>query len=68
MQHAPTLDIHGHIATLCLQRPASANKITPGDLAVLRQHVDTVNQTPDVILLAEAARASTFVLATTLPR
>jgi enoyl-CoA hydratase/carnithine racemase len=51
MQHAPTLDIHGHIATLCLQRTASANKITPGDLAVLRQHVDTVNQTPDVLLL-----------------
>ena len=27
MQHAPTLEIHGPIATLCLQRPASANKI-----------------------------------------
>lgn len=51
MQHAPTLDIHGHIATVCLQRPASANKITPQDLKVLRQHVETVNQTEEVLLL-----------------
>ena len=51
MQHAPTLEIHGHIATLCLQRPASANKITPGDLALLRQHVETVNHTKDVLIL-----------------
>jgi enoyl-CoA hydratase/carnithine racemase len=51
MQHAPTLEIHGHIATLTLQRPASANKITPRDLVLLRQHVDTVNQTPEVLIL-----------------
>ena len=51
MPHAPTLEIRGRIATLCLQRPAAANKITPGDLAVLRQHVQTVNQSPEVLLL-----------------
>ena len=51
MQHAPTLEIQGPIATLCLQRPASANKITPDDLAVLRHHVDTVNRTESVLLL-----------------
>ena len=51
MQHAPTLEIRDQIATLCLQRPASANKITPRDLALLRQHVETVNQTEDVLIL-----------------
>ena len=51
MQHAPSLEIQGPIATLCLQRPASANKITPDDLAVLRHHVDTVNRTESVLLL-----------------
>ena len=51
MNHAPTLDIHGHVATLTLQRPAAANKITPHDLVTLRQHVEAVNQTPEVLLL-----------------
>ena len=51
MQHAPTLEIRDHIATLTLQRPASANKITPRDLALLRQHVETVNQTEGVLIL-----------------
>jgi enoyl-CoA hydratase/carnithine racemase len=51
MNHAPTLDIRDHIATLTLQRPAAANKITPHDLTVLRQHVETVNQREDVLLL-----------------
>ncbi len=51
MSHAPTLDIRDHIATLCLQRPAAANKITPDDLAVLRQHVETVNQSEEVLIL-----------------
>lgn len=51
MHHAPTLEIHGHIATLSLQRPTAANKITPHDLGVLRQHVETVNQREDVRIL-----------------
>ena len=51
MHQAPTLEIRDHIATLSLQRPAAANKITPNDLAVLRQHVETVNQTEDVRIL-----------------
>ena len=51
MQQAPTLEIQGPIATLCLKRPASANKITPDDLAVLLNHVDTVNRNESVLLL-----------------
>ena len=51
MNHAPSLVIQDHIATLTLQRPAAANKITPDDLVSLRRHVDTVNQTEEVLLL-----------------
>lgn len=51
MNHAPRLVIQDHIATLTLQRPAAANKITPDDLVTLRRHVDTVNQNEEVLLL-----------------
>jgi enoyl-CoA hydratase/carnithine racemase len=47
----PALRIDGAIATLMLQRPAAANKLAPEDLAVLRQHVATVNATPEVLVL-----------------
>lgn len=47
----PELRIAGQIATITLQRPASANKLAPEDLPVLRAHVAAVNHAPDVLVL-----------------
>ncbi|WP_423197518.1 MULTISPECIES: enoyl-CoA hydratase/isomerase family protein [unclassified Cupriavidus] len=52
---APVLTVDrpgtGHTATISLQRPSVANRIGPGDLAVLRDHLQAVNAMPHVLVL-----------------
>jgi enoyl-CoA hydratase/carnithine racemase len=48
---APTLTISGACATLTLQRPEQANRLEPDDLAVVCDHIDTVNANPVVRVL-----------------
>ena len=48
---APTLTISGACATLTLQRPEQANRLEPDDLAVICDHIDTVNAKLDVRVL-----------------
>jgi enoyl-CoA hydratase/carnithine racemase len=55
---APTLDIHGHTATLTLHRPSQRNSLTDEDLTTLLTHFDTLNRTTSievVVLRAETA-------------
>jgi enoyl-CoA hydratase/carnithine racemase len=47
----PSLEIDGHVAYLTLRRPQAANKLTPEDLPELIRHVETVNRSPDVLVL-----------------
>ncbi|MBO9331909.1 enoyl-CoA hydratase/isomerase family protein [Achromobacter xylosoxidans] len=39
----PSLSVDGHVATLRLRRPGHANRLSPRDLEVLRDHLATVN-------------------------
>ena len=47
----PELQIEGAIATITLRRPEQANRLEPDDLAALLEHVETVNDAPDVLVL-----------------
>ena len=47
----PALVVQGAVATITLRRPACANRLSPADLAHLRTHIDTVNQTESVRVL-----------------
>jgi enoyl-CoA hydratase/carnithine racemase len=55
---APTLDIHGHIATLTLHRPSQRNSLTDEDLATLLTHFDTLNHTTSVEVVVLRADTS----------
>ena len=56
----PTLQIEGSTATIELNRPLVANRLSPGDLDVLNQHIDTVNQTETVLVLRIRAKGKYF--------
>ena len=47
----PLLDIQGHVATLTLDRPEQANRLEPDDLAVLIDHIATVDAAAQVLVL-----------------
>lgn len=57
---SPSLVIMGSLATITLNRPASANKLTPEDLGVLRSHIETVNISPEVLVLVLRAEGKYF--------
>jgi enoyl-CoA hydratase/carnithine racemase len=48
---APELEISGPVATVTLRRPEQANRLEPGDLAVLAAHIERVNSQPEVLVL-----------------
>jgi enoyl-CoA hydratase len=48
---APQLAIEGHVATITLSRPALANRLSPGDLTTLREHVASVNDNAEIRVL-----------------
>lgn len=56
----PKLAINGKLATIELSRPAVANRLTPKDLDVLNQHIDTVNQNPEILVLQLRATGKYF--------
>ncbi len=47
---APTLTIDGAVATLQLNRPEVANRLNPDDLGLIRQHIQTVNESQALVL------------------
>ena len=47
----PGLNVEGTVAIITLRRPASANRLSPDDLAHLREHIATVNLTESVRVL-----------------
>jgi enoyl-CoA hydratase/carnithine racemase len=56
----PALSINGQSATIRLRNPAYANRLSPADLAVLKSHLDTVNATPEVLVLKFIADGKYF--------
>lgn len=56
----PSLAIDGAVATLTLRRPEVANRLAPEDLVALREHVDTVNNAPGVLVLVLRAEGRHF--------
>ena len=47
----PELTIEDHVATITLRRAKQANRLDPDDLAVLAEHVATVNARDEVLVL-----------------
>ena len=58
--NSPSLVIKGPLATITLNRPTSANKLTPEDLGVLRSHIDAVNASNEVLVLVLRAEGKYF--------
>ncbi|MBI5257937.1 MAG: enoyl-CoA hydratase/isomerase family protein [Burkholderiales bacterium] len=56
----PELRIDGAVATIRLRRPDQANRLGPDDLAVLAEHLATVNAAEAVLVLRLEADGSTF--------
>ncbi|CAM4144446.1 enoyl-CoA hydratase/isomerase family protein [Bordetella muralis] len=57
---APQLTVQGAVATIRFSKPAFANRLSPQDLAVLRQHLDTVNSDEHVLVLRFVAEGKYF--------
>jgi len=47
----PELVLDGAMATIRFRRPEVANRLSPDDLCVLRQHIETVNRRDEVLVL-----------------
>jgi enoyl-CoA hydratase len=56
----PDLSIDGAVADITLRRPAQANRLEPEDLAVLLDHVATLNARPEVLVLRLRAEGRYF--------
>ena len=56
----PPLTINGRIATIRLRNPAYANRLSPADLDVIKQHLATVNASPEVLVLRFIADGKYF--------
>lgn len=56
----PKLQVHERVATISLERPDHANRLTPADLAELRRHVAAVNADERVLVLRLVARGKYF--------
>ena len=57
---SPALKIEGNVATLLLCNPDYANRLSPADLGVIQSHIQTVNQTPEVLVLRVIAEGKYF--------
>lgn len=56
----PSLAVEGRVATITLRRPKVANRLSPGDLNALREHLGAVNAMDDVLVLRIAAEGKYF--------
>jgi len=56
----PALSVTGRIATIRLRNSAYANRLSPTDLALIAEHLATVNANPDVLVLKFVADGKYF--------
>ena len=56
----PELTIAGRIATISLRNPTYANRLSPTDLDVIKDHLNTVNQKEEVLVLRFIAEGKYF--------
>lgn len=56
----PLLEIDGAVATITLRRPATHNKIEPGDLPVLRSYLADLNANQQVRVIVFASTGKSF--------
>ena len=56
----PALSVTGRIATIRLRNPAYANRLSPTDLDVIKDHLNTVNANPDILVLKFVADGKYF--------
>ncbi|MCY1214436.1 Crotonyl-CoA hydratase [compost metagenome] len=49
--NSPRLTLDGAVATIALRRPEVANRLSPSDLRLLRDHVDAVNEMDRILVL-----------------
>ncbi len=56
----PTLSVTGRIATIRLRNPAYANRLSPADLDVIKDHLNTVNANPAILVLKFIADGKYF--------
>lgn len=57
---APQLTVQGAVATIRFSKRAFANRLSPQDLGILRQHIDTVNSDEHVLVLRFVAEGKYF--------
>jgi len=57
---SPQLSIDGSVATIRLANPNYANRLSPADLDTIREHLDTVNHQPDILVLRFIADGKYF--------
>lgn len=57
---SPVLTIEGAIATIRLCNPQYANRLSPSDLGIIQSHIQTVNHTPEVMVLRFIAEGKYF--------
>ena len=57
---SPELTIQGRVATVRLRKPAHSNRLSPQDLKTIRKHIDTVNNTEEVLVLRFTAEGKYF--------
>lgn len=49
--NSPLLTVDGAVATIALRRPEVANRLNPGDLRAIRNHIEAVNEMERVLVL-----------------
>jgi len=57
---APQLQVQGRVATIVLNKPDFANRLSPDDLGELRRHLETVNEDERILVLRLLARGKYF--------
>lgn len=50
----------GPFASLTLRRPRAANKLTPEDLPEIVRHIETVNRSPELLVLTLRSEGKHF--------
>ncbi len=56
----PELKVDGRIATIRFRNPAYANRLSPSDLDVIKEHLKSVNQNQEVLVLRFVADGKYF--------
>ena len=49
--NSPLLTVDGTVATIALRRPEVANRLNPGDLRAIRNHIEAINEKERVLVL-----------------